>query len=201
MYRKTLIVVLLIGALFLIGCLSFKAVDDPTRFYSLSSVCMQQKCGGNGKIIGVTRVIIPDYLDRCKIVLEIQENEYKIAEFDCWADSMDRGLTRVITENLSLQLPNSSILPAPWRGLAKPDLELHVHVLEFKPQLFKLETLLLVRYYITDVKTGDIIQSQELCATAPILLGPDCYLSVVTSMNVALAQLSTKIACNLSSIK
>lgn len=196
MHWKTFIGILLVETLFLTGCLNFKAKDDPTRFYTLSSVCVNQRCGsgGNGKVIGVTRVVIPDYLDRAKIVAEIQQNEYKVAEFDCWADSMDRGVTRVITENLSAMLPGASVLPAPWRGLAKPDFELHVHLLEFKPRLYKCETMLLARYYITDEKGGEVMQSDEVFVTAPIILGSDCYLSVVASMNEALAELSRRIA-------
>lgn len=194
MCQKIFIIVFLVESLLLTGCFSFKPKDDPTRFYTLSPVCMKQKCGNGAKIIGVTRVVLPDYLDRAKILAEIQQNEYKIAEFDCWAEALDRGVTRVITENLSSLLPSASVLPAPWRGLSKPDLELHVHVIEFKPQLFKCETVLLARYYITNTKTGEAMQTEEVLITTPITLGWDCYLNVVASMNEALAQLSKKIA-------
>lgn len=194
MYRKFFILILLIQSLFLTGCLNFKPKDDPTRFYTLSSVIMKQKCMNVGKIVGVTRVIIPDYLDRSKIITEIQENEFNIAEFHCWAESIDRGITRIIVENLSSQLPGVSILPAPWRGLAKPDLELHVHLLEFKPQLYKCQTLLLARYYITNIKDGKNLQSEEVCITVPFVDCGDCYLDVVASMNDALARLTKEIA-------
>lgn len=201
MYRKTLLLIFLLESLLLTGCFNFKAKDDPTRFYILSSVCQNQKYSCCSQVIGVTRVVIPDYLDRCKIVIEVQQNEFKIAEFDCWAEAVDRGVTRVITENLSAQLTGVSVLPAPWRGLAKPDLELHVHLLEFKPQLFKCETSIRARYYITSAKADEVVQSHELCIAVPIIYGPDCYLNIVASMNEALALLSLRIADNLCSIK
>lgn len=195
MYKKILVLILLTGSLVLSGCLNFKPKDDLSRFFTLSSICTNVRsdvcCG---KVIGVTHVIIPDYMDRSKIVTEIQLNEFKIAEFDCWAEAVDRSVTRVVTENLSMRLPGASVLPAPWRGLAKPDLEIHVHLLEFKPQLFRGETLILARYYVTDTCAGEVSQSYEVCITVPIIFGPDCYLNIVASMNAALAELSCKIA-------
>ncbi len=194
MYRKFFVIILLIELLFLTGCLNFKAKDDPTRFYMLSSVVMEQRCTKVGRTVGVARVVIPDYLDRAKIVTEVRENEFNVGEFHCWAESIDRGITRVMVENLSSRLCNFSVLPAPWRGLAKPDLELHVHILEFKSQLHKCETLLVARYYITNVSDGKNVCSNEVCVTVPFVDCGDYYLDVVASMNEALAGLSREIA-------
>lgn len=193
MYRNSLIMVLLVGTLSLVGCLNFKPKVDPTRFYTLSSVPMNQRQCDTGKIIGVARVVIPDYLDRSKIVAEIQENEFVIAEFHTWADSLDRGMTRVIVENLSCQLPGASVLAAPWRSLVKPDMELYVHVLEFKPQIYKCETLLRARYYITNNKDGKEERTEEVAIRVPLVYCGDFYLDVVASMNMALGELSRQI--------
>lgn len=203
MSLKIFNIALFITPFLLTGCLNTKPTDDPTRHYALSPLMTcennapvkTQECGQ--KIIGLARVIIPEYLDRPKIIYESSQNEYKIAEFHRWTESLERNISRVIARNLSSQLPNYSIIEAPWKNLGKPDYELYIHILDFKTQLFLCHTQLHVRYSL--IKTADhtTIDGHETSITIP--LNQDCeeYLMVVTSMDQALAQLSKEIALHL----
>lgn len=196
-----MVLVLVIGSLLLAGCLNFQPKDDPSRFYTLSSLAIAGggcgSCEGGGRVIGMARVVIPDYLDREKIVTEIQPNELYIAEYQYWAESLRRGITRVMTENLSALMPGATILPTPWQSYGKPDVELRINIIDFKPQMYCCQTLLIVRYSIMDIKDSNVLYSEELCLTVPLILGRDSYVDITRSMSEALCQLSQRIACRL----
>lgn len=199
MLSKIFILTLLMPTFFLTGCLNFKPSDDPTRHYALSPLLAFEPTNKNSqKIIGLARILIPEYLDRPKIIIEIEPNEYTIAEFHRWTEPLDRSISRVITQNLTSQLPNYAIIPAPWQNLGKPNFELHIHILDFKPQLFLCHTLLHARYSIINLENKQTIHSHEAFITVPLNEDHEEYLKVVTSMDQALMQCSLEIASKIN---
>lgn len=200
MSSKILTLILLLPAFFLTSCLNFKPTDDPTRHYDLSPLLMPHPIDKNhSKIIGLARILIPEYLDRPKIIIEIAPNEYTIAEFHRWTEPLDRSISRVITQNLASQLPNYAVIPAPWQNLGKPNYELHINILDFKSQLFLCHTVLHVRYSIINLENKETIHSHEAFITVPLQDDYDeKYLKVVTSMDQALMQCSLEIASKIN---
>lgn len=191
----------LLASLFLTGCLNLSPTEDSTHYYALSPATQcQNKCKiENKKIIGLARILIPEYLDRVKIIYEKSPNEYKIAESHRWTESLESNISRVLVANLSGQLPNFSVIQAPWKNFGKPDYELHMDILDFKTQYFLCSTLLHVRYSIIDVAQNQTIHSHEACIKAPLNEELEEYLMIVNSMDDALAQLSREMACTLNS--
>ena len=51
--------------------------------------------------IGLATVVVPEYLNRNEIVVNLDNTVYQLAEFDQWAEPMSNNLTRVLAENLT----------------------------------------------------------------------------------------------------
>jgi len=64
--------------------------------------------------IGVGPVKIPDYLDRPQMATRSSNNSLQFAEFDRWAEPLEKNLTRVLADNLSVLVPSESVRVFPW---------------------------------------------------------------------------------------
>jgi uncharacterized lipoprotein YmbA len=64
--------------------------------------------------VGVGPVKIPEYLDRPQIATRTTPGSFQFAEFDKWAEALDKNLTRVLADNLSILLPSDHVFTYPW---------------------------------------------------------------------------------------
>ena len=110
--RRTTQVAIIFLALVLAGCLGGQS--PPTYFYMLSPFSPSQ--AGNSSTskearfhIGLETVVVPEYLNRNEIVVNLDNTVYQLAEFNQWAEPLDENLTRVLEENLTNLLRNESI--------------------------------------------------------------------------------------------
>jgi uncharacterized protein len=81
-----------------------------SRFYSLNSLSSPEPAPrttpvGNGVIVAIGPVVIPDYLDRPEIMTRTGQNEMQVNEYRRWAEDLQSNLSRAIVENLSVLLP------------------------------------------------------------------------------------------------
>ena len=109
--RKTHMAIIFLS-LVLAGC--FGGQSPPTNFYMLSPLSPAQAgtspAAAEARIrIGLEKVVVPEYLNRNEIVLNLDNTVYQLAEFNQWAEPMGTNLTRVIAENLSNLLRDDSI--------------------------------------------------------------------------------------------
>jgi uncharacterized protein len=70
----------------------------------------------NDLTIGVGPIKIPEYLDRPQMATRSTPNSLQFAEFDKWAESLEKDLTRVLAENLSILLSTDRVVVFPWPG-------------------------------------------------------------------------------------
>ena len=103
---------ILICWLVLAGCLG--GASAPTNFYMLSSLSPTQAgksaAISEGRIrIGLATVVVPEYLNRNEIVVNLDNTVYQLAEFDQWTEPLSENLTRVLEENLTNLLRNDLI--------------------------------------------------------------------------------------------
>ena len=96
----------------LAGCLG--GPSAPTNFYMLSPLSPTQAgtsaATAEGRIrIGLATVVIPEYLNRNEIVVNLDNTVYQLAEFNQWAEPLNDNLTRVLAENLTNLLHEDSI--------------------------------------------------------------------------------------------
>jgi uncharacterized lipoprotein YmbA len=59
--------------------------------------------------IGLATVVVPEYLNRNEIVVNLDNTVYRLAEFNQWAEPLSNNLTRVLEENLTNLLRDDSI--------------------------------------------------------------------------------------------
>jgi uncharacterized protein len=112
------------------------AGSKPSSFYILSASSSPGRSerapvAAPGVSIGVGPIKIPDYLDRAQIVTRSTANALQLAEYDRWAEPLDRSLPRLLAENLSSLLPADSVMAFPWPGPAHVDYQVVVEVLQF----------------------------------------------------------------------
>jgi hypothetical protein len=111
----------------LAGCLG--GPSAPTNFYMLSPLSSPQAgtfpATAEGRIrIGLVTVVVPEYLNRNEIVVNLDNTVYQLAEFNQWAEPLNVNLTRVLAENLTnllrgdlidVFLASDSSIPADYR--------------------------------------------------------------------------------------
>ena len=120
-------VAIMICWLVLAGCLG--GPSAPTDFYMLSPLSPSQAgtstATAEGRIrIGLVTVVVPEYLNRNEIVVNLDNTVYQLAEFNQWAEPLNVNLTRVLAENLTnllrgdlidVFLASDSSIPADYR--------------------------------------------------------------------------------------
>ena len=165
-------VAIMICWLALAGCLG--GPSGPTNFYMLSPLSPSQagtSAGpAEGRIrIGLATVVVPEYLNRNEIVVNLDNTVYQLAEFNQWAEPLNDNLTRVLEENLTnllradlidVFLASDSSIPADYR--------LEVDVLRLDGNLGG-QVALVVQWALLGTEEDDLIlmrrsEYQELAA-------------------------------------
>jgi uncharacterized lipoprotein YmbA len=147
-------------ALALAGCLGGQSPS--TNFYMLSplgpSQAGESAASAEGRIhIGLETVVIPEYLNRNEIVLNLDNTIYQFAEFNQWAEPLDANLTRVLEENLTNLLQDDSIEVIRASESSIPlDYRLEVDVLRLDGNLGDQVTLI-VQWALLETEEDELI--------------------------------------------
>ncbi len=159
LYRP-LYVAIMICWLALAGCLG--GASAPTNFYMLSTLGPSQAktatTTAEDRIrIGLATVVVPEYLNRNEIVVNLDDTVYQLAEFNQWAEPLNDNLTRVLAENLtnllqdtliSVFLSSDSSIP--------PDYRLEVDVLRLDGNLGG-RVALVAQWALLEAEEDDLI--------------------------------------------
>jgi hypothetical protein len=108
--------IFLLSSLLLCGCAS--KAPNYYVLHSLQSEASVVKTARaeNDLTIGVGPVKIPEYLDRPQMATRSTPDSLQFAEFDKWAEPLDKNLARVIAEDLSILLSTDGVVIFPWPG-------------------------------------------------------------------------------------
>ena len=146
--------------LVLAGCLG--GPSAPTNFYMLSPLSPSQAgtaaATAEGRIrIGLATVVIPEYLNRNEIVVNLDNTVYRLAEFNQWAEPLNDNLTRVLEENLTNLLRDDSIDVFLTTDSSIPtDFRLEVDVLRLDGNLGEQVTLV-AQWALLESEEDDLI--------------------------------------------
>ena len=184
--------------LILAACASSK----PSKFYILTASAApghseQALTAASGVSIGVGPVRIPDYLDRVQIVTRSTANALQLAEYDRWAEPLDRSLPRLLAENLSALLPADSVVAFPWPGPAHVDFQVVVEVLQFDGTLGQ-KVWLEARWTILGEGGKQVRASGHANLREPV--GGASHEALVSGWSQALGGLSREIAASLRTV-
>ncbi len=111
LFRPTHLAIMILW-LALAGCLG--GPSAPTNFYMLSPLSPSQAgtsaATAEARVrIGLETVVVPEYLNRNEIVVNLDNTAYQLAEFNQWTEPLSDNLTRVLAENLTNLLGDDSI--------------------------------------------------------------------------------------------
>jgi uncharacterized lipoprotein YmbA len=109
-----------IAAIFLISLLCGCASKPPNYYilHSLQTEAPGVKMAGaeNDLTIGVGPIRIPEYLNRPQMATRSTPYSLQFAEFDKWAEPLEKNLARVLADNLSILLSTDQVVVFPWAG-------------------------------------------------------------------------------------
>ena len=107
------------------------------RFFALHAVSEASpppEAPADALLVGVLPVLLPGHLERPQVVTWAGPGEVKIDEFLRWAEPLDAGVGRVLSENLSALLPTHRVIRAPWPGTTALRCRLRLEVAKFGPE-------------------------------------------------------------------
>ena len=173
------------------GCLG--GSSPPSRFYLLSPLPAPEAAAAaaSGVAIGVGPVAIPEYLNRGQIVTRTGENQLELAEFDRWAEPLQKNLARVLVLNLSTLLSTDRVALHPWNRSTLMDYQVIVDVGRFEAGPDGAASLL-ARWSIVDGASREALLVRKSSFTEPIASGG--YEATIASMSRALEALSRELA-------
>ena len=180
-------------AVTLTGCPS----TEQSRFYLLSPL---SKAGGSaprtapanlGDIPIRIRVNVAEYLNRTEIVTRLSENQYRLAEYDLWAEPLKDNLPRVLVDNLSQLLGTDNIAVADWPGEGTDGYHVAVHVARLDAVPGKTVTLD-IRWKIIDPRSKKTLRMAKSVVTEPAK--EPGFDSVVSAASRAIGAVSREIA-------
>lgn len=155
---------ILICWLALAGCLG--GPSGPTNFYMLSALSPSpdgtSAATAEGRIrIGLATVVVPEYLNRNEIVVNLDNTVYRLAEFNQWAEPLNDNLTRVLEENLTHLLRDDSIDVFLTTDSSIPtDYRLEVDVLRLDGNL-GVQATLVAQWALLEAEKDELILMQR----------------------------------------
>ena len=142
------------------GCLG--GASAPTNFYMLSPLGQTQPTttavSTEGRFrIGLVPVVIPEYLNRNEIVVNLDDTVYELAEFNQWAEPLGENMTRVLEDNLTNLLRDDAIdVFLASDSSIPPEYRLEVDVLRLDGNLGDQVTLV-AQWALLEPEEGDLI--------------------------------------------
>ncbi|HEX6439933.1 MAG TPA: PqiC family protein [Candidatus Binatia bacterium] len=182
--------------LFFGGCSSFSARSDPSRFFTLSAIAVEDRAASDAthreKIsLGVGPVKFPGYLDRQEIVVRSAQNRFQVSEYERWAEPLDENFTRVLAQNLAILLQTDWVVAYPWLSSRKPNFQIEIEVLRFEPNAAR-DVQLAARWLVIDGRNKQPLDLKESRVTRHVNQGSTE--ASVAALSEAVADLSREIA-------
>jgi len=189
-HRFSVHVVILILALAV--CLSACAGKSASsKFYVLNSLPQPALSAGEGIVIGVFPVSMPDYLDRPQIVTRVSENELKLDEFSRWAEPLKDSFTRALVQNLSTILNTAKVIKTTQSTGSLMSLQVAVEVVQFDGALGG-DVVLIAKWGLFEADGKKLLLGKGSTFKEPT--GAATYEALVAAESKAVAALSREIA-------
>ncbi len=132
--RSTVAAALVVVLLGLSGCGGLLGGPNPPhRFYVLTAEVPDTSriVIGPAPTVGIERVSVADYLDRTGFVTRADGNRVDVAEFDQWAEPLDRAITTVLAETLTAMIPSDRVTELPTSRAIRFDYRVAVAIVRF----------------------------------------------------------------------
>ena len=189
--------ILLLCLLFLCGCAS-----KSSNYYVLHS--LQSEASGvkmaraeSDLTIGVGPIKIPEYLDRPQMDTRSTPDNLQFAEFDKWAEPLEKNLARVLADNLSILLSTDRVVVFPWAGSMHVSYQVTMDVsqLEYTPAG---KALLVAGWSIFGNDGGKLLAIKRSRITVPVQ--STGFEAIASAQSRAVGDMSREIAACIESL-
>ena len=183
-------------AIGLSACVDLKPTADPTRFYVLSVPApggTNSLSGAAGPAVFVASVEVPAYLDNPRLAVRRPPNRIEYVEFHQWAEPLREGLSRCLRDQLAGWLGGARVHPLTQRRPNGEFLELQASLSRFE-MTGQNQARLVVRWRITEARTGQALHAQESVFERAWTGNSDDYPAVVNALGETLAAWSREVA-------
>lgn len=188
-------------ALCLSGCL-FSGNSPTPRFYMLNSLYENpgsKKTNALSNVpIGIGPFKIPEYLDRPQMVTQGKEMMLNFSEFDRWAESLDLGMARIVTQNLTEMLPKAKFTLYPWDSSIRVHYQVTVDIIQMDSELEK-DLFLVAQWLIIDTQNAKTIFAKRSEFRQPVI--PHNYSGLAQTLSSVCTSLSSEISKALKNFK
>jgi uncharacterized lipoprotein YmbA len=174
----------------LAGC----ARSQPTQYYTLSTVAEPAAASrpGQGLVIGLGPLTLPQYLDRPSIVTRAGANRMRLDDFSQWAEPLEPMLTRIMAEDLYTLTGAADVIPIPQGGDLPLDRVVEVNFMRFEADEAG-EVNLDARWRIYRGAEQTLVAAGRSLLVEQGTPVPD-YNAIVAAMSRAVGQLGSEIA-------
>jgi uncharacterized lipoprotein YmbA len=171
------------------------ASSPPVQFYALDTV---PRTGGNASgdiTIGLGPMNFPDYLKRPQIVTRTTGSEMLIAEFQRWAEPVDRSFSRILASNVDSLLESAVVVVFPYNMNNRIDMRVIGRVFRFDTDTAGL-AVLDVQWAAGDGGENTLIEPRRSHYEARAA-DPQDYDAIVIALNDTLDAFSRDVAAAL----
>jgi uncharacterized lipoprotein YmbA len=186
----------LLGVVLLAACANpFTAPREPTNFFVLTPLPAAQAPvpAGDGPLVGVAPVRLPEYLNHNVIVTRQSNNELALGKFNEWAAPLSANVTSVLTENLSVLVPTDRITTIPANVAV--DREVSVEIINFERDAAG-DVVLLARWTVIGDSGRRLLAMRRSGFRAEDV--PMNYNTIAAAMSGLLGELSRDIAAEIN---
>jgi len=187
--------------LLLSGCISVPDSPSP-RFYTLQpikeagSADIGDAASLDGAVVGIGPVTLPEYYSRPQIVTRKSDNTIEFAQFDRWAEPLDKSIGRVLGNNFSVLLPKLNIELFPWHGAIPIKYQVIMEVIQLECRLDG-EAVLLMQWSVFDARKELLFAKRSEYRTP---VGPHTYAGLVQAISVLCESASREITAALAEL-
>lgn len=121
------------------GCSVLSPQEDLSRYFVLTPVVSSDNAAPAGVAseshtitVGLGPISVPRYLDRPEVVTRLTDTEFSVSDTDRWGEPLDTGVSRVLTQDLSSELPRLEVVPFPWSKKTQIDYRVSVEFLRLE---------------------------------------------------------------------
>ena len=82
-------------------------------------------------VIGIEKVLLPEYLQQNKIVIQTSSTQIKYLQNDKWAEDMENSLTKKLITIIQKSFPNTRVYSYPWGVATQPNIKISISVSRF----------------------------------------------------------------------
>lgn len=182
---------------FALAALGGCARSASVSYYTLRSMegpARQPAAASQGPcmVVAVGPVDIPAYLDRPQIVTRPSPDTLRLAEFDRWAEPLDKNLARVLADDLSGQLNGAHVCVFPWSNSMPVSYQVTLNIVHLE-KTSDGKVLLDASWSVLGNKGKKLLVMNRSKVSEPVEAGGG-YRGVVAAESRAVATLGREIA-------